>query len=43
MVRNARDLEPNDLAMTINAGIKSRIRKNRIIGTLTPKLNQEQC
>ena len=42
MVRSARDLEPNDLARTMNAGIKSRISKIRIIGKLTPKLSQEQ-
>jgi hypothetical protein len=42
IVLRARDLEPNDLAITINAGIKSRIRKIRIIGTITPKLSQEQ-
>jgi hypothetical protein len=42
IVLSARDLEPNDLAITINAGTKSRIRKMRIIGKLTPKLSQEQ-
>jgi hypothetical protein len=40
--RNARDREPSDLARTTNAGIKRRTRKNRIIGMLTPKLDQEQ-
>lgn len=41
--RNARDLEPNDLARTINAGMNRSTNRKRTMSITTPKSDLKRC